>query len=259
MIGGALGGFESLLFPENGAGFWPLVSMGAVLAGTIQAPFTAIVFAVEITGGFNLLLPVTVGCFVAYGLVVLTMKRSILTEKIARRGYHLTREYSVDPLEMFLVKEAMRTKVTVLNAHASKAEIQVSLDNASSKTSQHLYPIVDDNLHLVGLVPGKVLRRWMAAVESESGSALGTIAVRNPVVAHSDEPLRTVVYRMVETGLTRFPVVDDENKLLGIVTLRDLLHARFKTLSEERDRERPLGFKLIYPWMGSRRRVSGLP
>ena len=66
------------------------------------------------------------------------------------------------------------------------------------------------------------------------------------VVAHPDEPLRVVVYRMAETGLTRFPVVDrgDERKLVGVIGLQDLLSARTRNLAEERDRERVLRIRL---------------
>jgi CIC family chloride channel protein len=66
------------------------------------------------------------------------------------------------------------------------------------------------------------------------------------VVAHPDEPLRAVVHRMAETGLTRFPVVERgyERKLLGVIGLQDLLSARTRSLSEERDRERVLRIRL---------------
>jgi CBS domain containing-hemolysin-like protein len=61
-------------------------------------------------------------------------------------------------------------------------------------------------------------------------------------VAYPDESLRVVVYRMAETGFTRMPVVDrgDGRKLVGIVSLEDLLHARSRNLTEERTRERVL-------------------
>ncbi len=84
MIGGAVGGVESLFLPFEGAGFWPLVSMGAILGGTMRSPFTGIVFALELTHDFNLLLPLLVANVIAYGFTILTLKRSILTEKIAR-------------------------------------------------------------------------------------------------------------------------------------------------------------------------------
>ena len=68
----------------------------------------------------------------------------------------------------------------------------------------------------------------------------------DPVVAFPDEPLRVVVYRMAETGLTRFPVVDrgDGRNLVGVIGLQDLLSARTRNLAEERDRERGLRIRL---------------
>jgi len=71
----------------------------------------------------------------------------------------------------------------------------------------------------------------------------------DPVLAYPDEPLRVVVYRMAELGLTRFPVVErgDRRKLLGIIGLRDLLAARTRNLEEERSRERVLRVRLPLP------------
>jgi H+/Cl- antiporter ClcA len=189
MIGGALGGLEAIVFPSDGAGFWPMVSMAAVLAGTLQAPLTSIVFAIELTHDFNMAVPITLACFVAYAVMVLSVNRSILTEKIARRGFHLSREYSVDPLEAFLVKEAMRP--------------------LSATEAQEAFP-------------------------------------GNAATAHPDETLRTVVYRMVDTGCDELLVVDGAGTPMGMVALRDLLSARIRRLGEERDRNRPLDLRLIW-------------
>src|ERR1700732_1295662 len=116
IMGGALGGLEAMILPNEGAGFWPLISMGAVLGGTMRSPFTSIVFAFELTHDGNVFLPLLVGSVVAHGFTVLTLKRSILTEKVARRGFHLSREYAVDPLEILFVRKVMRTTIAVLPA-----------------------------------------------------------------------------------------------------------------------------------------------
>ncbi|HEX4749227.1 MAG TPA: chloride channel protein [Bryobacteraceae bacterium] len=108
MMGAALGGVIGMFLPHFGDGFWPLVAMGAILGGTMRSPFTGIVFAIELTHDFNMLLPLLVACFLAHAFTVLTLKRSILTEKIARRGYHLSREYAIDPLEILFVREVMQ-------------------------------------------------------------------------------------------------------------------------------------------------------
>src|SRR6516164_2278409 len=107
MMGGALGGIEAMFLPNEGAGFWPLVSMAAVLGSTMRTPFTSIVFAFELTHDANVFLPLLVASVIAHAFTVLTLKRSILTEKVARRGYHLSREYAVDPLEILFVREVM--------------------------------------------------------------------------------------------------------------------------------------------------------
>jgi CIC family chloride channel protein len=127
MMGGALGGLEAMFLPNEGAGFWPLVSMGAILGGTMRSPFTSIIFAFELTHDANVFLPLLVGSVVAHAFTVLTLKRSILTEKVARRGYHLSREYSIDPLELLFAKEVMRTKIAALSATSTLREVQHSL------------------------------------------------------------------------------------------------------------------------------------
>src|SRR6476469_9714033 len=119
IMGGALGAVESTLLPDLGPGFWPLVSMAAILGGTMRAPFTGVIFALELTRDVNMLLPLLVAVVVAHGFTVLVLKRSILTEKIARRGYHLSREYAVDPLEILFAREVMRINVAALPATAS--------------------------------------------------------------------------------------------------------------------------------------------
>src|SRR5207237_3360970 len=108
MIGGALGGLEARLLPWEGAGFWPLVSMGAILGGTMRSPLTGVVFVLELTHDVNVMLPLLLAVTIAHGFTVLALRRSILTEKVARRGFHLSREYSIDPLEIIFAREVAR-------------------------------------------------------------------------------------------------------------------------------------------------------
>ncbi len=201
MMGGALGGIEAMFLPNEGAGFWPLISMGAILGGTMRSPFTGIIFAFELTHDQNVLLPLLVGCVIAHLCTVLLLKRSILTEKVARRGYHLSREYAVDPLEILFVREVMGTR-----------------------------PDLD-------------------------------VMDQSDVFAYPDEPLRVVVYRMAETGFTRLPVVErrDPSNVIGVVTLENLLAARSRNLSEERDRERVLRVRMPFGATGRKQIENDRP
>ena len=183
MIGGALGGLEAHMLPCEGSGFWELVCLVAILGGTMRSALTGVIFALELTHDINVLLPLLLAVTIAHGFTVLTLRRSILTEKISRRGYHVSREYSIDPLEIIFAREVMRP--------------------------------IDSG------VPGR---------------GAGTI------FAYEDEPLRVVVFRMAETGVTELPVVArDDDRVMGMVALRDLLTARTRILEAERRRERVFG------------------
>jgi CIC family chloride channel protein len=247
MMGGALGGIEAMFLPHEGAGFWPLVSMGAILGGTMRSPFTGIVFALELTHDVNMLLPLLLAVTIAHGFTVLTLRRSILTEKVARRGYHLSREYTVDPLEILFVREVMRTNVVALPAKTSTAELAASLHHDHHRRGQWLYPVVDEEKTLIGVIT----RHSLQQIQREGvarAQPLSELANRDPVVAYAGEPLRVVVNRMAQTGFTRFPVVEQEDtrKLVGMVSLDDLLRARTRSIEEELHRERVLRIHLPF-------------
>jgi CIC family chloride channel protein len=93
--------------PAETQALWVLIGMGSMLAGSLGVPLTAILFSLEVTHCLPALLPLAVACVASYLVTALVMPRSILTEKLSRRGYHLTREYGVDPLELVLVREVM--------------------------------------------------------------------------------------------------------------------------------------------------------
>jgi chloride channel protein, CIC family len=244
MMGAALGGVEAFVLPQQGAGFWPLVSMGAILGGTMRAPFTAILFALELTHDINVLLPLLVAATLAHATTVLLLKRSILTEKVARRGFHLTREYAIDPLEILFVREVMRTNLAALPAEATLEDLRHILVRQRTGRGQHLFPVVDLERRLKGVITRKQLHELV-----DSGGppvSLGDI-LREPVVAHPEEPLRAIVFRMAETGFTRLPVVDPHTgRLAGMISLRNLLRARVRNLHEERQRERVLRLRLPF-------------
>ena len=244
MMGAALGGIAEMFLPHFGAGFWPLVGMGAILGGTMRSPFTGIVFALELTHDFNMMLPLLVANFLAHGFTVLVLKRSILTEKISRRGFHLTREYATDPLEILFVREVMRTSVVALPA-SETLEATRELIRPRKAHGQQLFPVVTSDGKLVGVISrNHILRLHEEASGPERQRTLGEIVPRDTTVAQSDESLRSVVYRMAETGFTRFPVIDEHQSLVGMVSLDDLLKARNRNLQEERARERVLRLRM---------------
>jgi H+/Cl- antiporter ClcA len=250
MVGGALGGVEAHMLPDLGAGFWPLVSMGAILGGTMGSPLTGIVFALELTHDVNMLLPLLVAVTISYALTVLVLKRSILTEKIARRGYHLSREYSIDPLEILFAREVMRANVVALPSNAPIERMTESLRVDPAVGPQRLYPIVGADRRLEGVVTRFALRQLAERGAAGQPCRLADVAVASPAVAHPDEPLRVVAQRMAQTGLTRFPVVERGPipKLVGMISLEHLLQARVRNLEAEHRRERIMQVRVAFPF-----------
>ena len=89
IIGGSLGSLEAHFLPFGDTGFWALLGMAAILGGTMRAPLTATMFAFELTDNIHVLPALFIASLAAFLATVLLMRRSILTERIARRGLHL--------------------------------------------------------------------------------------------------------------------------------------------------------------------------
>jgi chloride channel protein, CIC family len=246
MIGAALGGVMSYGLPDMGPGFWALIGIGGILSGALRVPMTAIVFTVEQTHDWNMFLPLLLGCIASYTVSALMLRRSILTEKVARRGYHLSCEYSVDPLELLYAREVMRPDVVVLPAQGKLRDSQ-DLMSADDRQEQRLLPVTDTDGILCGVLTRKEVRERMAT-EGEAALQRRLVELVRPdfVAAYPDEPLRAVVYRMAESGVTRVPVVERmSGKFLGLLSLEDLLKARARHLEEEQRREQTLHLKFL--------------
>ena len=226
MIGGALGGLEARLLPWEGAGFWPLVSMGAILGGTMRSPLTGVVFVLELTHDVNVMLPLLLAVTIAH-------------------GFHLSREYAIDPLEIIFAREVVRTSFVALAADASSDVVAAALGGGKTERQrQRLFPVVDAGRRLVGVVTRSGLRQWLNAADG-TPRHLRDVIEHQPVVAYEDEPLRVIVFRMAETGLTRLPVIARrDGTLVGMLALTDLLIARARLLEAEQRRERVLGGRL---------------
>jgi CBS domain-containing protein len=248
MMGGALGAIESLVFPGAGQGFWPLVSMGAILGGTMRSPLTGIVFAVELTHDQDMLLPLVIAVTVAHAFTVLTLRRSILTEKVARRGFHVSREYAIDELEILFVRDVMNTEIVMLSAIDTPAEVRSQIAPDRHERSQHLYPVLDDDANLVGAVMYAEVNAW-ATDPARRDQPLRALASADPPVVVANETLRSAVGRMAERGLTALIAVHPANPrhVVGKIALHDLLKARARHLEDEQRRERILPFEYLLP------------
>jgi CBS domain-containing protein len=235
MMGAGVGAVLGPLMPGGDPAVWPLVFMAAALGGMMRAPIMAVVFAFELTHDANALLPLLTAAAVSYGFTVLFMRRSILTEKIARRGYHIYREYGIDPLERHYVDEVMTSTVKSIDADISVAE---SLERHFGPTQTHrAFPVVRAG-RLIGMADRKILGAALDA--GRATSRVGDLYEdERREVALPDETCRHVAARLAAQSLDRVPVVADESsyRLIGIVSRHDLVKPSLSVFSEERERE----------------------
>jgi len=185
IMGGALGALEAHWIPTGDPGLWAALSMGAMMGGTMRSPFTAVAFMVELTHDVNVLPGLLVACVAADAVTVLLMKRSILTEKVARRGYHVTREYIANPLHLLRVQDVMEPPVLQVGERPPAVSYPDELlDHALTKLLEHevdLLPVVNrsEPEQVVGYVARDgILAAWVQFARDEGRREPGWLAAQ---------------------------------------------------------------------------------
>jgi H+/Cl- antiporter ClcA len=240
VMGAGLGGIESLFFAGASSPLaWPLISMGAILASVMRVPFTAILFALELTHNVSLLPALLIACTVAYEVSVFIMKRSILTEKVARRGFDIFREYSVDLLEHIYVHDVMTKEVMTVPGDIAIKDLADQYFGAQQK--YRAYPVVDNDGRALGIIDRSRLSQFEEASSDGSRKLADLLAAEPPpIVAYPNEICREVAIRESVEKLDRLPVVtyDGRQQLLGMITRYDLLKPYTQIYYEEKAKER---------------------
>ncbi|MGH7515136.1 MAG: CBS domain-containing protein [Gemmatimonadales bacterium] len=203
----------------------------------------------ELTDDIHVLPALFIACVGAQAMTVLIMRRSILTEKVARRGYHVMREYIVNPLSRVRVEDVMQRDVPPVPADMTVESLFTRLPCHDPVLAPHYaWPIVDAKGALAGVMTrGDVVKAMdrkndPVATLLEAGSS-------PPIVAYPDELLEEAVEKMIGHGVGRLPVVerDHSTKLLGYLGRKGIAEA-WEDLREE-DQVREAG------WITSRARL----
>ena len=241
MMGGTVGVLEAHILTFGNPGFWALLAMAAVLSGTLRCPLAATVFAIELTGDLAAMPAVIAACAASFATTVLVMRRSILTERLARRGQHLSYEYSVDPFEVMRVSEIMTQSVETLPASLRIAEAIAFFDADTGRSRHKSYPVVDAEQRVVGVVSRSDVLRWTREGWLSEETLGSRRQDREVFVGHSDELVGRLADRMAAADIGRAPILDRATgRLVGLVARRDLLCVRASAGRQERERARVL-------------------
>jgi chloride channel protein, CIC family len=229
-VGAVLGAALTRIAPSVGIDIRlaALVGMAAMFAGASRAVLASIVFAFETTRQPIALLPLLVGGITAHFLSSLLMRNSIMTEKIARRGIHVSSDYGVDLLDQLLVRDRATSQLVTLSADSSSDEARAWLASGAAGAEHQGFPIVDASGSLAGVL---TLRDLMGA---PSGTTLLALITRQAVIVYPDSALRTALDQMVRAAVGRVVVVEraDPRRAVGILTRSDLLGAHARHIEE---------------------------
>jgi chloride channel protein, CIC family len=238
MMGGAVGTLLAPWLAPHDLPLCALLGMASMMAGTMRTPFTAILFAVELTNDFQCLPGLLVGSIAALTVTVLLMRRSILTEKIARRGHHISREYSVDLFQLLRVKEVMETEPPSAPASMTVAELaDLIAEDVAPYSQRHGLPLIDEEQRLRGIITRGDLMRALRNGKGEQ--TLLSVGSHTLIATSPDELLSEAVAKMLRAKIGRLPVVDPEDptKLLGYLGRGEFIAAYEKAHEEEHRRE----------------------
>ena len=238
IMGGVLGSLFGAHVSPGDTGMWALIGMAAMMGGTMRSPLTAMMFGLELTHDINALLPLAIGCVAAHLTTVLLLKRSILTEKIARRGHHITREYVVDPFETVRVADIMAHPAEALPADWTVGETLTFFTAEDAPQRHKSYPVTDVDGRVLGMVSRADALKWLRDEQSPTTALREQITGQDLVIGYDDELAGQIADRMTSTDVGRVPIVSRKSgSLVGLVARRDLLRVRTNMVRHERERE----------------------
>jgi len=248
IMGGAVGALFGHFAPVGESGLWALIGMAAMMGGTMRSPLTASVFAIELTHDINAFLPLMAACAVSHATTVLLLRRSILTEKVARRGHHITREYIVDPFETMRVADIMAKPVDSLPS-AMPVDAAVAFFTAANGRDLHKsYPVIDEEHQVLGMISRGDVLRWTVDGWPAGQSLRDVVANKSWLMGYDDELVGQLADRMAIEDVSRVPIrrrADDT--LVGLVARRDLLRVRATFIRHEQEREALIKLRITRP------------
>jgi CIC family chloride channel protein len=221
MLGGCFGNLVNYAFPLSTApaGAYALVGMGAVFAGVVRAPLTAMLILFELTRDYSLILPLMLACVISNVISTHLHEESIYTELLRRRGHIIRAGTEINLMESLTVRDNMVRDVLVLNVKDTAADLL----NLMQKSKHAGFPVLDDQGKLAGIVTLHDMRDKVEQGELEK--PVTQIMTKDVATAYPDETLDIVLKRLAAHDVGRLPVVskNDGITLTGIITRSDIV------------------------------------
>ena len=228
VMGSALGNLVAKVINNIGLGFsvsesnFTLIGMAGLIAGVLHAPLTAIFLIAEITGGYELFVPLMITAAISYLIAKNALNHNIYTRELAEQGALLTHDKDENVLTVMQLDDVIEQNFKKINPNMFLGDM---LHKAVAHSTRNLFPVVDENEALVGIVLLDDIREFMFDTALYRTTMVSTFMINPPeIIFYGKDHMRTVMKKFQDSGAWNLPVVKD-GKYLGFVSKSKLLTA----------------------------------
>lgn len=219
-----LAGTEFIVPEQN----FVLVGMAGLMAGVMQAPMTAIFLIAEISGGYELFIPLIITASIAFGTIRIFEKYSIYTKRIAKSGDLLTHDSDQAVLTLLKVTDLVERGFSPVQIDATLGE----LVQVISCSSRNIFPVIDSNRHFQGYVSLEDVRKDMFRPELYTKMHVFNFMKSSPAYVYEDEKMDSVMNKFESTDAWNLPVVKKDRTYIGFVSKSKIFSAYRDELKE---------------------------
>ncbi|MFD2566582.1 chloride channel protein [Pseudotenacibaculum haliotis] len=231
-MGSALGNVFAKIINQFGFNVsesnFTLIGMTGLMAGVLHAPLTAIFLIAEITGGYDLFVPLMLVATISYGFTKYFVPNSIYTAELAKRGELITKDKDKNALMMLKIEKVLETNFVVLHPEMTLGEM---LKKGVSKSSRNLFPVLDDEDQFLGIVLLDDVRSIMFDQSMYDNTTVSLFMKSSPGIIFYEDSMETIMQKFKGTGAWNLPVIKDK-KYVGFISKSKLLTAYRNKLIE---------------------------
>lgn len=232
---GAIAGFvvSRVINLIAGPGYVPeqnfvLVGMAGLMAGVMQAPMTAIFLIADMTGGYELLIPLILTATVTYAVTRSIEPYSIYTKRIAKKGELLTHDSDQAVLTLLKTGELIESDFSTVRIDATLGD----LVEVVARSKRNIFPVIDSRNHFQGFVSLEDIRRDMFKYDQYDKLHVYNFMRSAPAYVYDDDKMDAVMIKFEQTGAWNLPVVDHERTYLGFVSKSKIFSAYREQLKQ---------------------------
>ena len=209
-------------------GNFALLGMAGLMAGVLHAPLTSIFLIAEISGGYQLFVPLMATAGIAYYTSRLFTKHTIYTRELAAKGELITHNKDKAVLTLMSLKDEIETNFATIQPEDSLRELIAVVSNSK----RNIFAVVDPADRLIGILMLDDIRSIMFNTELYDDVNVNELMTLPPEIIHLSDRMETVVSKFDESGAWNLPVVNEQGKYIGFVSKSRLFSAYRQVLVE---------------------------